>query len=93
MQSLHPDIDTAAAKARHADIRREAEHWRRTRTARSGWLYLRGCWLLCRLGHMLIWLGQRLEGYGSAAADPGMFFVCPRVPLSAKLTLCGFPLV
>lgn len=68
MQSLHPDIDMAAAKARHADIRREAERWRRTRAAQaqSSWFSRQGCWLLCQLGQTLVWMGSYLESWGSA---------------------------
>jgi hypothetical protein len=71
MQSLHPDIDAAAAKARHADIRREAERWRQTRITRSGWLSRQGYWLMCQLGRALVRLGQRLANYGSPVARPG----------------------
>jgi hypothetical protein len=69
----HPDLETAAAKARHADIRREAERWRLARQGKQGppsWLSPQGCWLLCQLGNALVWLGQWLEHYGSAAAAP-----------------------
>lgn len=66
MQSLHPDIDAAAAKARHADIRREAEYWRQTRTAQSSWFFRQGCWLLCQLGQALVSIGGYLESWGSA---------------------------
>lgn len=65
MQSLHPDFDTAAAKARHTDIRREAEHWRRTRAPRQSWFSRQGCWLLCRLGQALVWMGGHLESWGA----------------------------
>ena len=71
MQSLHPDFDTAAAKTRHADIRREAERWRRTRIGRSDWLHRQGCWLLCWLGRMLVRLGRRLEHYGAPPVGTG----------------------
>jgi hypothetical protein len=68
MQSVHPDIDAAAAKARHADIRREATQWRETRSTSVGWFGRHGCWMLCQLGHLLIALGQRLESYGANAS-------------------------
>ena len=80
----HPDLEAAAAKARHADIRREADHWRATSgrlagqtLARRGkqapphWLPRQACWLLCQTGNALVWLGQRLEYYGSTAAASG----------------------
>jgi hypothetical protein len=71
MQSLHPDIDAAAAKARHADIRREAERWRQTRGTQQGWLSRQGCRMLCQFGHLLVKLGQRLEHFDAASAEQG----------------------
>ena len=75
----HPDLEAAAAKARHAEMRREAETWRaaerhlvhRGKQGLSSWLSLQGCWLLCQLGNALVWLGQRLERFGSSTVDPG----------------------
>jgi hypothetical protein len=67
----HPDLEAAAAKARHADIRREAESWRLARQRKQGspsWLSPSVCWLLCQTGNALVWLGRRLELYGSTAA-------------------------
>ena len=67
----HPDLEAAATKARHADIRREAESWRLARREKQGpssWLPPQGCWLLCQLGNALVWLGRRLEHYGSTVA-------------------------
>jgi hypothetical protein len=69
----HPNLQAAAAKARHADIRREAERWRLTRqgsVARVDWLSRQGCWLLCHLGRALVWLGEQLERWGSARLSP-----------------------
>jgi hypothetical protein len=66
MQSLHPDFDAAVAKARHADIRSEAEHWRQTQGVRPGWLPRQGCRLLCRLGQAMIWLGEQLQSWSAA---------------------------
>jgi hypothetical protein len=40
------------------------------RRVRPGWMMRQGCWLLCQLGHLLVALGQRLQGYGPARPAP-----------------------
>jgi hypothetical protein len=86
MQSLHPDIDAAAAKARHADIRREAERWRQTRGKEQGWLSRQGCRILCQFGHLLVKLGQRLEQYGAGSAKGYRFYAQEAAEFAEAIT-------
>jgi hypothetical protein len=53
---------------RRRDAERYAENWRLMRLAkplRKWTLPKPGCWLMCQLGHALVWLGERLQGYAS----------------------------
>jgi hypothetical protein len=63
------------AEEQRRDLLREAETYRLLRQAglfRPGWLSREVCWLLSRLGHVLVILGRRLERYeASPAASPG----------------------
>jgi hypothetical protein len=63
------------AEEQRQDLLREAETYRLLRQAgihRPGWLSRQICWLLYRLGHVLVILGRRLERYeGSPAASSG----------------------
>ena len=86
MQSLHPDIDAAAAKARHADIRREAERWRQTRGTQRSWLGRQGCRMLCQFGHLLVKLGQRLERYDGGSAEGYRFYAQEAVEFAEATT-------
>jgi hypothetical protein len=63
------------AEEQRQDLLREAETYRLLRQAgigRPSWPSRQVCWLLSRLGHVLVILGRRLERYeGSPAASSG----------------------
>jgi hypothetical protein len=63
------------AEEQRQDLLREAETYRLLRQAgigRPGWSSRQVCWLLSRLGRVLVVLGRRLERYeGSPATSPG----------------------
>ena len=64
---MHPDMQKRVQDGRRQEAMRQAEDWRvlhQGKAGRSSWFHERGCWLLCQLGHLLVWVGQQLEGYG-----------------------------
>jgi hypothetical protein len=68
MLHTHPEYLVRLDRVKRKEAVRRAEVWRSTRAAmagRRGWLSQQGCWLLCRLGRLLVRWGQRLQAYGT----------------------------
>lgn len=62
LQQLHPDILKQIDSQRHAEALRQSAHWRQAKVAvPQPWVARQGCWVLCQIGHALVWLGRRLE--------------------------------
>jgi hypothetical protein len=72
---FHGDL-FCAEKTMHRRLSDERQHFEALRlrqqarrlahqagTLQRGWMSRQGCWLLCRLGRLLVALGQRLEQY------------------------------
>jgi len=64
---LHRQIN----ELQRADMRRDADAWRllrQDRTRRPPWPVRTGCWVLCRLGRLMVRAGQRLQSAYTAGA-------------------------
>ena len=60
------DLEKRLHDQRRQEAVQVAENWRQLRLARKQrptWVTRQGCWLLCRLGRLLVALGQRLQAY------------------------------
>lgn len=66
---VDPFLVELELKMRLGEAQRYAEQRRLLRSAGMhgpSWFPRPGCWLLCRLGHALLWLGQHLLQYGQS---------------------------
>jgi hypothetical protein len=62
LQTLHPDVLKQIDSQRHADALRQSAQRRLVKAAApQPWIAQQGCWVLCQIGHALVWLGRRLE--------------------------------
>ncbi|MBN1640911.1 MAG: hypothetical protein JXA09_06725 [Anaerolineae bacterium] len=71
MDYMHPDLRHRMEGYRRREAEAYAANWRllhQSRPARPNPLSQGGCWLLCQLGRLLVWSGQRLEQSGAMRA-------------------------
>ena len=68
MDYIHPDLQKRIFDRQRYDAETYAANWRLaqgTRQQQLGWLGQRRCWLLCQIGRLLVWSGQRLQRYSA----------------------------
>jgi hypothetical protein len=68
MDYIHPDLQKRIFDRQRHDAETYAANWRLaqgTRQQQLGWLGQRRCWLLCQIGRVLVWSGQRLQRYSA----------------------------
>jgi hypothetical protein len=72
MDYMHPDLQKRMFDRQRHEAEAYAANWRLVQSARrgwSGWLDRQRCWLLCRIGQVLVWSGRRLQRYGALQAS------------------------
>lgn len=60
------NVEEAQCEAEDTDLARQATGGKRT------WLQRQGCWLLSRLGHLMVAAGERLLQYGLLTCCPSL---------------------
>jgi hypothetical protein len=68
MDYMHPDLQKRMFDRQRHEAETYAANWRLLQPARQqrrGWLDRQRCWLLCQIGQVLVWSGQRLQRYGA----------------------------
>jgi hypothetical protein len=67
MDYIHPDLQKRIFDRQRHDAETYAANWRLAQGTQQqlGWLGQRRCWLLCQIGRLLVWSGQRLQRYSA----------------------------
>ena len=66
--TMHPDTLRKIDAQKHREAIQQAKLWHMVREAQNNqpnWAKKQSCWVLCRLGRLLVSLGQQLERYGA----------------------------